>query len=101
DAVYEASLAYDIPVQTLIGGLYQESLFSELGIASDGGNYSCGIGQANLLEWCGWASEQSEDLRQKLSWPNVRCSELSLSLVKPFYQIALKKLKGEPEYKLG
>lgn len=101
DAVYEASLAYDIPVQTLIGGLYQESLFSELGIASDGGNYSCGIGQANLLEWCGWASEQSEDLRQKLSWPNVKCSELSLSLVKPFYQVALKKLKGEPEYKLG
>ncbi len=100
-AIYEASRNLQIPAQILTGALYQESLLSELGIAEDGGNFSCGIGQANLSEWCNWIDKQSPSVKALLGWPSVSCSEVSPSLLRPFYRIAVKNLAGAPEYQLS
>lgn len=102
DAVYEASRTYGMPTQILAGALFQESLFSQLGIAADGGNYSCGIGQINVSEWCAWAVKQSDQKKLEMGfpWGAVNCSQAQLAFVKPLYEIALTKLNGAPEYKL-
>jgi len=47
-AVYDASDLYGVPAHVLTGAIYQESLFSPLGISDDGGNFSCGMEQINL-----------------------------------------------------
>ncbi len=101
-AVYEASKAHGMPTQVLAGALFQESLFAQLGIASDGGNYSCGIGQTNIAEWCNWAVKQSENKKIEMRFPLAvrKCDQAQLSFVKPFYEIALTNLAGLPEYKL-
>lgn len=102
DAVYEASQTYGMPTQVLTGALFQESLFSQLGVAADGGNYSCGIGQTNISEWCGWAVKQSDQKKLEMGfpWGVTTCAEAQLPFMKPFYDIALTKLNGLPEYKL-
>lgn len=101
-AVGEASLRYQIPVHVLTGALYQESLFSQLGIAEDGGNYSCGMGQANIWEWCSWVQKQPDQKKIEIGFPAAakNCSEAKLELLKPLYRIALTRLNGEPEYRL-
>jgi hypothetical protein len=101
-AIYSASRAVGMPAHVLTGALYQESLMAELGIAQDGNNYSCGIGQINILEWCRWANVQSAQLKQQMGWPQsgLRCEDLELSFVKPFYDIAKSRLNGLPEYRL-
>lgn len=101
-AVYEASRKHKMPAHILAGALTQESLFSDLGVAEDGGNYSCGIGQTNILEWCSWANKQTTIKKQNMNWPsNISCGDLSLSLVKPFYDIAITKLGDLPNYRLN
>lgn len=102
NAVYEASRTHRLPVQVLTGALYQESMFVDLGIAEDGGNYSCGVGQINVQEWCNWANAQPPARRAQLGWPasGVSCSLLPSTLIKPFYDIAKTKLNGWPEYRL-
>lgn len=103
-AVYQASGENGMPTQVLTGALFQESLFSNLGIAEDGGNYSCGIGQTNLSEWCNWAIKQSEETKTEMRFPHAmrNCNLASDfgKLMKPFYDLALRNLKGTPEYKL-
>ncbi len=104
-AIYEASRTYGVPLQVLTGAVYQESLFSELGIADDGGNYSCGVGQINLIGWCEWANKQGADVKQAMGWPQqaVPCNNsnyVQLSLFKPIYRIALTRLGGKPSYRL-
>lgn len=99
-ALYNASRAFGIPVQVLVGELYQESLLAELGVAADGGNYSCGIGQSNLVEWCEWANTLTRQKQNEVGWSGVDCNQLTPDLVKPFYDLALTRLRGEPEYKL-
>ncbi len=104
-AVYEASRRYGVPLHVLTGAVYQESLFSELGIADDGGNFSCGVEQINLIGWCGWANEQSAAEKSAMNWPQekVNCLDtgtVQLSLVRPLYKIALTRLRGLPEYRL-
>lgn len=101
ELVYQASQANRVPAQILAGAFYQESLFSNLGIAEDGGNYSCGIGQVNILEWCHWANSLSASEQAKLNWPAPACSKLSLKLLKPFYGRALRNLGTEPMYMLS
>jgi hypothetical protein len=103
DAVYEASRTYKIPAQVLTGALFQESIFAELGIAEDGGNYSCGVGQINISEWCRWATRSGAKVRADLQWPRdgSECSLLAPSLVKPFFDIAKSRLERSPEYKLS
>lgn len=104
-AVYEASRRYGVPLHVLMGAVFQESLFSELGIYDDGGNYSCGVEQINLIGWCAWANEQSAADKKAMNWPAnpVSCSDanlVKLSLFKPLYTIALSRLRGLPEYRL-
>jgi hypothetical protein len=104
-AIYKASRTYEIPVQVLTGAINQESEFAELGIGADGGNYSCGIGQGNILEWCRWASVQTPETQLEIGWPqsgsnSIDCSILSPSIVKPFYDIALTRLGHLAEYKM-
>ena len=102
-AVYEASRVNKLPAQVLTGALYQESMFSELGIAEDGGNFSCGVGQVNIMEWCRWANNEGRTKKKMIGWPSrgQDCSVLDPSLVKPFYEIAKTKLNGQPEYTLN
>ena len=102
DAVYEASRSYRIPPQVLTGALFQESIFAELGISEDGGNYSCGVGQINISEWCRWATRSGAKARADALWPRRgECSLLDPSLVKPFFDIAKTRLESIPEYKLS
>lgn len=101
-AVYEASRVNKIPVQVLAGALYQESIFAELGVAEDGGNFSCGVGQINIQEWCRWAEGRSAALKAKLGWPaGAQCEQLPPALVAPFYEIAKTRLKDRPEYRMA
>jgi hypothetical protein len=100
-AIYQSSRQWQIPAQVLAGALTQESLFAKLGITTDGENYSCGIGQINVQEWCHWASKLDSDQKQKIGWPEtVECSKLPANTIKPFYEIAIQKLAGRPFYKL-
>lgn len=105
-AIYDASELYRIPVQVLSGALDQESLFAELGISEDGENFSCGIGQLNVIEYCRWASSQSDAEKALIGWPvdKVDCDSpafLQTSFVRPFYALAKKKLGSLPEYRLN
>jgi hypothetical protein len=101
-AVYRASRDYKIPYTVLAGAIRQESLFASLHISPDGNNYSCSIGQFNILSWCNWIETQSSAIKQKLSWPaNFSCSQLSAPIVKPFYEIALTKLGSLPPYRMN
>jgi hypothetical protein len=101
-AVLEASRTNHMPAQVLTGALFQESLCSELGIAEDGNNYSCGMGQINIVEWCHWAAKQTGERRKNLGLTDTQldCGELAPVLVKPFYEIAKTRLNGLPEYRL-
>lgn len=101
-AIYEASRKHELPAQVLTGALYQESLFSELGIADDGGNFSCGVGQINISEWCRWMNTQPLSEKKRVGWPRaqVNCALVKPEFVKPFYDIAKTRLNGEPEYRL-
>lgn len=101
-AVYKASRDLKFPSTILAGAIRQESLFSDLGISPDGNNYSCGIGQFNILAWCNWVTEQTPILQQQLGWPKgLSCSQLTPTLVKPFYDIAVTKLNQLPLYRMN
>jgi hypothetical protein len=104
-AVYDANRVSGVPLQVLTGAVYQESLFSELGVADDGGNYSCGVEQINLIGWCTWMNKQSTADRKAMGWPTdaVSCEDpnlITLSFFKPLYEIAKTRLNGLPEYRL-
>ncbi len=102
-SILNASKKYQIPPQILIGALTQESLLASLGVAPDGGNYSCGIAQLNIQEWCGGISLVSGADRERLGWPQLGemgCGDLSPSLLAPFYEIALSRLGTRPDYKM-
>jgi hypothetical protein len=103
-AIYAASTQTEMPPQILFGALRQESLLSDLGITPDGGNYSCGIGQINILEWCRSVSKFSEEERIRIGWSqNIPCTESALpsDIVRPFYEQALRKLGDRPDYELA
>ncbi len=101
-AVYTASRNLKIPSTILAGAIRQESLFSDLGISPDGNNYSCGIGQFNILGWCNWVSVQSAALQQQMGWPQgLTCAQLSPSMVEQFYNIAVTKLDKVPVYRMN
>jgi hypothetical protein len=104
-AVYDASQASGVPPLVLTGAIYQESFFSELGVADDGGNYSCGLEQINLIGWCDWMNKLGAADRQAMNWPveAVSCADpnlFNLSLFKPIYEIAKTRLNGLPDYRL-
>jgi hypothetical protein len=115
NAIYDSAGHFGMPPQLLIGALTQESQMANLGIAEDGGNYSCGIGQLNLSEWCRWAESESSEYKTSLGWPMEKikawktahrgvalCSTgvMPTSLVRPFYRVGVSRLKGLPTYRL-
>jgi biopolymer transport protein TolR len=69
--ISEASEREGVPAQIIVGAFSAESLFANLGIVEDGGNYSCGMGQVNLSEWCQWIRSQSDFMKVSLGWPLV------------------------------
>ena len=100
-AIQSSSEKYGVPPQILIGALTQESKLSSLGVSPDGGNYSCGIAQLNLEEWCEGMNSLSKDEQSKLQWPEINCSEgVKSKLVEPFYNIAIKNLGTRKSYEL-
>lgn len=102
-AIYDAAELAEMPPQILFGALKQESLLADLGISDDGGNFSCGIGQINLIEWCHFMETRSEPDQRLLGWPTgISCSAETLptNLVRPFHKVALERLGGRPEYEL-
>jgi hypothetical protein len=104
DAVKNATLKFEMPPQILLGAMKQESLFANLGISPDGGNYSCGISQLNIQEWCNAINELSEDKKNELGWPqNISCNNIDLptDLIKPLYDIAKNNLGNRKEYELN
>ncbi len=102
-AVNEASEKYEIPPQVLLGAMKQESLLSSLGVSPDGGNYSCGISQLNIREWCSSINKLSSEEKSKYGWPeDIDCEDETIptDIVKPFYDIAASKLGNRPSYQL-
>ncbi len=99
-SVVAASKKYHIPPHVLIGAITQESLLASLGISPDGGNYSCGIAQLNISEWCAGMQTLSQSERDALKWPAVNCASIPSSLVRPFYDIAATRLGSRPEYQI-
>ena len=102
-AVYDASAANDVPPHILTGAFMQESIFAPLGVADDGGNFSCGVGQINMTEWCDWAENQSSSKKKSMNWPTdgVNCAtEASKTFARPFYEIAVKRLGKLPTYRM-
>lgn len=100
-AVIAAAKKYSMPPQILLGALTQESLFANLGISPDGGNYSCGVSQLNIQEWCDGIAQVSASERGKLNWPFIDCRSLPSTIVSPFYEIAKKKLGTRPSYMIN
>ncbi|MFL5783057.1 MAG: hypothetical protein ACJ76H_00525 [Bacteriovoracaceae bacterium] len=100
-SVVSASQKFGVPPHILIGALTQESLLASLGISMDGGNYSCGIAQLNISEWCQGMQSLSPNERANLNWPAINCSAITSSHVAPFYDIAVKRLGGRPEYQIN
>jgi hypothetical protein len=106
NAIYEASRLSGVPLHVLTGAVYQESLFAELGIADDGGNFSCGVQQINIIGWCDWANKQSAETKKAMGWPQkaVACNNkehVSLPLFRPLYEIAKTRLGDLPVYRLN
>ena len=101
--IKKASDEFGMPEQILVGAMRQESLLATLGVSPDGGNYSCGMSQLNIQEWCRGISRLPESEQQKYAWPvGISCDDttLPLILVKPFYDIAIKNLSTKPLYLL-
>lgn len=102
EAIQAASTKYQIPPQVLIGAMKQESLMSSLGVSPDGGNYSCGMSQLNIQEWCLSMNRLPEEERTALGWPTISCEPENIpnDIVKPFYDIAIKRAGNRPSYQL-
>jgi hypothetical protein len=99
-SVMEAAQKFGVPPQILLGALTQESLLANLGITPDGGNYSCGMAQLNISEWCQGMKTLTAQERAALNWPEVSCGTLPSESVAPFYSLAVKKLGSRPEYRM-
>lgn len=103
DAINAASLKYEIPPQVLMGAMKQESLMSSLGISPDGGNYSCGMSQLNIQEWCLSMNALPAETRAQYGWPEkISCDAETLptDIIKPFYDIAIANLGSRASYEL-
>jgi hypothetical protein len=100
-AIYEAANNVGMPPQILFGALKQESLLSNLGLTPDGNNYSCGLGQINIQEWCRYVSGLNSVEQIQMGWPTgITCDPQSLptTLLAPFYQIAALASSPQPDY---
>lgn len=98
--IVESARLLQMPPQILVGALTQESLLADLGISSDGGNYSCGIGQLNISEWCLGMNTLPASERAQLGWPTMSCDTVTPAMVAPFHNLALRRLGTRPAYRL-
>ncbi len=117
--IYEVADANDMPPQILAGALSEESSMADFGLSRDYGNWSCGIGQLNLLEWCVWANSATTKTKNEIAWPTAEieyylkenqnrdiCSAAFIrsALAKPFYVLAMKRMQAgdlsRPEFLL-
>ena len=98
--IVESANQLQMPPQILIGALTQESLMADLGISSDGGNFSCGIGQLNISEWCLGMNTLPAAERASLGWPTMTCDTVNSAMVTPFFNLAKRNLGNRPEYRL-
>ena len=99
--IYQAASLVDMPIHALLGALTQESLLSDLGISPDGGNYSCGIGQLNISEWCQGMQSLSASELAALDWPAITCETVTPAMLSSFYNIASTRLNGRPAYQIN
>ena len=110
ETIYQTANRYDMPAQILTGALLQESSMADFGINEDFGNWSCGIGQLNILEWCDWAIHQDPSTQDEIQWPRKEANRvirenpgldvcsgyfLRASFAKPFYTIGMKRLRAD------
>ncbi len=100
-AIQKAVDKYHMPPHVLMGAITQESLLASLGISPDGGNYSCGVAQLNIQEWCEGASRLSYQERMAMGWPSIDCRSLPSTIVSPFYAIAETRLGNRPDYMIN
>jgi hypothetical protein len=103
-AVYDGARANNIPLQVLTGAIYQESVFAELGVSDDGGNFSCGVQQINIIGWCDYMNKQSAEDKAALNWPQekVTCTDPNMvhpELIRPLYNVAKARFSG-PAYRM-
>lgn len=103
--IYRASATHGLPPQILFGAFMQESYFADLGISADGNNFSCGIGQVNVREWCDWANSLDATAKNQIEWPlaGLPCDEISLppATVSPFFDVARSRAPGTSSYERG
>ena len=99
-SVISASKKYSIPPHVLLGAITQESLLASLGISPDGGNYSCGIAQLNISEWCEGVQALPQAEKEAIKWPAIACSSINSAMIEPFYNIAFKRLGNRPDYRM-
>ncbi len=110
DTIYQAANRQRMPVQVLVGALLQESSMVDLGISEDYGNWSCGIGQLNLIEWCTWAKNETPEMKKSIQWPSDVVAQyekenpgqdicggdfIRAAHVKPFHDIGLRNLRSD------
>jgi hypothetical protein len=110
--IYAAANANDMPPQILTGALVQESAMEDLSLSKDAGNWSCGIGQINVLEWCAWANQEKPEVQARIGWPTKEvaaylrenptlntdiCSGyfLRAAFLEPFYDTAILRLEAD------
>lgn len=105
DAIYAASETQGMPPQVLYGAFMQEAYFSNLGISADGDNYSCGIGQLNVREWCEFANSSDAATKAAIEWPStpLPCDRATMTsgIVKPFYEIAKSRAPHLKDHERG
>ncbi|MES2526476.1 MAG: hypothetical protein V4598_05290 [Bdellovibrionota bacterium] len=99
-SVISASKKYSIPPHVLLGAITQESLLASLGISPDGGNYSCGIAQLNISEWCEGVQSLTQAEKDAIKWPAIACSSINSAMIEPFYNIAFRRLGTRPDYRI-
>lgn len=115
NAIYEGANIEGMPPQILAGALKQESLMADIGLIDDGGNYSCGIGQMNLQEWCNWAQSLDSSKQSQIGWPGAELSAYATALgmaspcskplaipsvAAPFLESAKARMKSERRHVL-
>lgn len=100
-SLINASKSEGVPQHILIGAITQESLLANLGVSPDGGNFSCGIAQLNILEWCQGVNSLPATERASLGWPSIDCAQLKTNFVSPFYELAKIELGNKPEYRIS
>ena len=110
-AVYAAAEEYNLSPVVLAGAILQESGAADLGIGRDFDNWTCGLSQISVNEWCPWIESKSPEFQDQLGWPRELiaqfkahhlgtdiCAEntfIAREHVRPFQAIAIDRMKKD------